>query len=69
MGEGQSWAEPDLKVAIEQMRAVFANREERQRRAARGTRYIEEHYSGEIVAKIVQDRLDDIRRGKDFLHR
>ena len=69
MGEGQSWAEPDLRVAIEQMRAVFANREERQTRAARGERYIEEHYSGEIVAKIVQDRLDDIRGGKDFLQR
>ena len=66
MGEGQSWAEPDLRVAVQQMRAVFANREERQTRAARGERYIEGHYSGEIVAKIIKDRLDDIRSGKYF---
>jgi glycosyltransferase involved in cell wall biosynthesis len=66
MGEGQSWAEPDLKVAIQHMRAVFADPEERQSRAARGARYIAEHYSGETVAKIIKDRLDEIRRGKGF---
>jgi glycosyltransferase involved in cell wall biosynthesis len=66
MSEGQSWAEPDLKVAIQQMRVVFADPEERQSRAARGARYIAEHYSGETVAKIIKDRLDEIRGGKGF---
>lgn len=62
MSEGQSWAEPDLHAAIEQMRTVFLEPEDRQTRAIRGTRYIEEHYSGQTVAKIIIDRLDGITK-------
>ena len=63
MSEGQSWAEPDLRVAIQHMRTVFSDPDERTRRALRGRRFIEEHYSERTVARIVIDRLDEIRRG------
>jgi len=63
MSEGQSWAEPDLHVAIQHMRTVFSDPDERSRRALRGRRFIEEHYSERTVARIVIDRLDEIRRG------
>ena len=62
MGEGQSWAEPDLEVAIQYMRTVFADREERERRSLRGKQFIEDHYSGRSVAKIIMDRLGEIRK-------
>ena len=63
MSDGQSWAEPDLRVAIQHMRTVFSDPNERSRRALRGRRFIEEHYSEQTVARIVMDRLDEIRRG------
>jgi glycosyltransferase involved in cell wall biosynthesis len=62
MGEGQSWAEPDLEVAIRYMRTVFANREERERRSSRGKQFIEDHYSGRTAAKTIMDRLGEIRK-------
>ncbi len=62
-GEGQSWAEPDLRIAVQRMRAVFADREERLRRASRGKQFVEAHYSPEIVATMVKARLDEIRKG------
>jgi glycosyltransferase involved in cell wall biosynthesis len=61
--EGQSWAEPDLRIAVHRMRAVFADREERLRRASRGKQFVEAHYSPEIVATMVKARLDEIRKG------
>ncbi len=63
LGEGQTWAEPDLKVAVERMRAVFADRAVGLRRGLRGKQYIESHYSPETVAAIIQARLADIRKG------
>jgi glycosyltransferase involved in cell wall biosynthesis len=62
MGEGQSWAEPDLEVAIRYMRIVFADREERERRSLRSKQFIEDHYSGRIAARVIMDRLDEIRK-------
>jgi glycosyltransferase involved in cell wall biosynthesis len=62
MGEGQSWAEPDLEVAIQYMRTVFADREDRERRSLRGKRFIEDHYSGRIAARVIIDRLHEIRK-------
>jgi glycosyltransferase involved in cell wall biosynthesis len=62
MGEGQSWAEPDLEIAIQYMRTVFANREERERRSARGKQLIKDSYSGQTVAKTIMDRLGEIRK-------
>jgi glycosyltransferase involved in cell wall biosynthesis len=62
MGEGQSWAEPDLEVAIRHMRTVFADRWEREGRCSRGKQYIEDHYSGRVVAKVIMDRLGEIRK-------
>jgi glycosyltransferase involved in cell wall biosynthesis len=63
MSEGQSWAEPDLRIAIHHMRTVFANREEGLRRSSRGKKFIEDQYSGETTARIIKDRLDEIRKG------
>jgi glycosyltransferase involved in cell wall biosynthesis len=65
MGEGQSWAEPDLEVAIRHMRTVFADRWEREGRCSRGKQYIEDHYSGRVVAKVIMDRLGEIRKAFD----
>jgi glycosyltransferase involved in cell wall biosynthesis len=62
MGEGQSWAEPDLEVAIRHMRTVFADRWEREGRCSRGKQYIEDHYSVRVVAKVIMDRLGEIRK-------
>ena len=62
MGEGQSWAEPNLEVAIQYMRTVFADREERERRSLRGKKLIEDHYSGRASAKIITDRICEIRK-------
>jgi glycosyltransferase involved in cell wall biosynthesis len=61
-GEGQSWAEPNLKVAIKHMQTVFSDRGERERRSWRGKQYIEDHYSGRIASKVIMDRLGEIRR-------
>ena len=63
MSEGQSWAEPDLRIAIHHMRNVFADREEGLRRSTRGKQFIEDHYSGQTTVRIIKDRLDEIRRG------
>jgi glycosyltransferase involved in cell wall biosynthesis len=63
MSEGQSWAEPDLRIAIHHMRTVFANRQEALGRSLRGKKFIEDHYSGQTTARIIKDRLDEIRRG------
>jgi glycosyltransferase involved in cell wall biosynthesis len=62
MGEGQSWAEPDLEVAIRHMRTVFADREERVRRSLRGKQFIEDHYSGRTAAQVIMDRLHEIHK-------
>ena len=62
MGQGQSWGEPDLEIAIQYMRTVFANREERERRSLRGKKLIEDTYSDQIVAEIIMDRLGEIRK-------
>ena len=61
---GQSWAEPDLKTAIEQLRLVVNNPFEREQRAAQGRRRVREHYSAETVAKAVETRLRAIRQQK-----
>ncbi len=63
MSQGQSWAEPDLRIAIHQMRAVFADQEERLRRSSRGKQFIEDHYSGQTIARVIKNRLDEIRKG------
>lgn len=61
MGEGQSWAEPDLAAAVDRMRFVFRDREEARRRAARGVELIAARHSEAAVARAVETRLRDIR--------
>jgi glycosyltransferase involved in cell wall biosynthesis len=53
LGNIQSWAEPDLEVAIQYMRTVFANRGERVRRSSRGRQFIEDHYARQSTAKTI----------------
>jgi glycosyltransferase involved in cell wall biosynthesis len=63
MSEGQSWAEPDLRFAIHEMRTVFANQEEALRRSSRGKQFIEDHYSDQAIARVIKDRLNEIKKG------
>jgi hypothetical protein len=44
------------------MRIVFADPEERERRSLRSKQFIEDHYSGRIAARVIMDRLDEIRK-------
>jgi glycosyltransferase involved in cell wall biosynthesis len=67
MGEGQSWAEPDLSAAVGLMRTIFDDQAERERRSANGKQYIEAHYAGGTVVRMIQDRLDEIRREKNLV--
>lgn len=60
-GEGQTWAEPDLETAMDLMRLIVDNPGERERRAARGRRELEERYSAAAIAKAVEGRLIAIR--------
>jgi glycosyltransferase involved in cell wall biosynthesis len=67
MGEGESWAEPDLEAAIDRMRSVFANQSESSARARRGAELIATRYSAEAAARVVAKRLSEIRRAKGFM--
>jgi glycosyltransferase involved in cell wall biosynthesis len=67
MGEGESWAEPDLEAAIDRMRSVFANQHESSARARRGADFIATRYSSEAAARVVAKRLSEIRRAKGFM--
>jgi glycosyltransferase involved in cell wall biosynthesis len=58
--DGQSWAEPDDVAAVEAMRQVVENREDRERRAATGKAYVGYHYSLEEVGKAASLRLQHI---------
>ena len=66
MGDGESWAEPDVAAAIDLMRRVFNDGEERRRRALEGRRYIEMRHSAAAVSEIVDRRLREIRMTKGF---
>jgi len=66
MGEGESWAEPDLEAAIDRMRSVFRDPREGRARAQRGADLIARRNSAEVLAGIVDKRLREIRRTKGF---
>jgi glycosyltransferase involved in cell wall biosynthesis len=67
MGDGQSWAEPDLQAAIRLMRKAFEQPEDGLRRAAQGKRLVEASFSAERIARLVEKRLAEIRLEKGFL--
>ncbi len=58
--DGQSWAEPDCASAVEAMRRVYHDPQERQIRAAAGRAFIEAHYGRESVGRIAARRLHDV---------
>jgi glycosyltransferase involved in cell wall biosynthesis len=58
--DGQSWAEPDDVAAVEAMRHVVEDREDRERRAATGKAYVGYHYSLERVGEVASIRLRNI---------
>ncbi len=64
MGDTESWAEPDIVAAVDLMRRVFNDGEERRRRALEGQRYIESRHSASVVARIIDVRLREIRGAK-----
>jgi glycosyltransferase involved in cell wall biosynthesis len=67
--EGQSWAEPDNEAAMEAMRRVFHDPQERQRRAAAGKAFVDTHYGRDSVGRIATQRLKEIlaaRRGMQY---
>ena len=67
MGEGESWAEPDLEAAINRMRSVFRDPREGRARAQRGADLIAKHNSAEALARIVDRRLREIREARGFV--
>ena len=66
MGEGESWAEPDLEAAIDRMRSVFGDQPESLTRARRGADLIATRYSAEALVRTVDNRLREIRRARGF---
>jgi glycosyltransferase involved in cell wall biosynthesis len=59
---GTRWAQPDEDHAVAQMRRVYADREEGERRAARAQRSIAERYGREPAGSQIAARLENLRR-------
>jgi glycosyltransferase involved in cell wall biosynthesis len=58
--EGQSWAEPDERAAIEAMQRAFYDQSERRRRASAGKALVQTRYGRENVGRIAETRLTHI---------
>lgn len=56
-GDGQHWAEPDIRMAAEQMGRVFDRTDDINARADKGRREIEENFSKHAIGRRYQDRL------------
>lgn len=57
---GQKWAEPDIGDAARQMRAVFADAEERERRVDRAWNNVQKNFSTSAIGARYKQRLDEI---------
>ncbi len=57
---GNSWANPDLRVAAEMMRTVASKTDEVRSKALRGQTYIQRHHSPKSVGSLVAARLREI---------
>lgn len=66
MGDGQSWAEPDLQFAIRLMRSVVNDPLEGRKRGAAGRQFVQTRYSAAAVARIVTARIAEIRAENGF---
>jgi len=58
-----SWHEPDLGIAKKQMRKVFSDPQERNKRAALGQKEIRQHFSYEIIGQKMKSRLENFLEG------
>jgi glycosyltransferase involved in cell wall biosynthesis len=58
--EGQNWAEPDEKAAVEAVQRAFYDQTERRRRAAAGKTFVQTRYGRENVGRIAEARLKQI---------
>ena len=56
---GNSWAEPDIRIAAEIMRTVADKTDEARNKALRGQTYVRQHYSPEVVGRLIGERLRD----------
>jgi glycosyltransferase involved in cell wall biosynthesis len=59
-GDGQTWAEPDLKNAAEQLVRVFENAAERQKRSHKGQAHIAAIHGAMAVGNTVRHRLEQL---------
>ena len=61
--KGNSWAEPDVRMAAEIMRSVASRTDEARSKALRGQAYIRQHYSSEVVGRLAAERLRELTAG------
>lgn len=61
--EGNSWAEPDVRIAAGAMRSVASRIDEVSNRALRGQAYVQQHYSPKAVGSVVAARLRELIAG------
>jgi glycosyltransferase involved in cell wall biosynthesis len=57
---GQKWAEPRFESAVQQMRAVAYNAEERKRRTDLASEFVQEHFSEDAISRRYGMRLRQI---------
>ena len=57
---GNSWAEPDVRIAADLMRSVARRTDDVLNKALRGQAYIRQHYSPEAVGALVATRLREL---------
>jgi len=57
---GNSWAEPDIRIAADLMRSVATRSDDVRNKALRGQTYIRQHYGPEAVGALVAARLREI---------
>ncbi len=60
--EGQKWAEPDIRDAARQMRAVRDNPEARAQKAETARKHVQRRFSPEVIAGQYEARLREILR-------
>ena len=57
---GNSWAEPDIRIAAGMMRSVASRTDEVRSKALRGQTYVQHHYSPKVVGNVVAARLREL---------
>jgi glycosyltransferase involved in cell wall biosynthesis len=58
--EGQMWADPDIDQAAVYMRTIYEDRAYREKIAAKGQAYIQQHHSFPEIGRSMQKRLNEI---------